>query len=302
MSPFTEARMHLGIELGGAGHHPARPAGPGRTRTPSAGVRHHLALVLAAARRGLDFVALPEPPAGGPDALALATRIAPLAGGVGLVAAATIAGAEPERLAAAIAGLDAASGGGPAGSRAPGSASGRGSTRSSSASHRVGSSRWSCCARTTPTRCRSSAGGRRRPGLRGRPRRRRPRPQPRPRGGRRRRSQPGRGRGHARRRGAPGRRPAPRQADLLRLDAVQAADPSSVRVLGTAADLADLIGATLRLGAADGITLLPWCCRATCAGSPTTRSRCWRARPAAQRLVGPAPAGAVAAPVHKVSA
>jgi alkanesulfonate monooxygenase SsuD/methylene tetrahydromethanopterin reductase-like flavin-dependent oxidoreductase (luciferase family) len=47
------------------------------------------------------------------------------------------------------------------------------------------------------------------------------------------------------------------QADLVRLDAVEAARPSSVRVSGTAADLADLIGATVRLGAADGITLLP---------------------------------------------
>jgi alkanesulfonate monooxygenase SsuD/methylene tetrahydromethanopterin reductase-like flavin-dependent oxidoreductase (luciferase family) len=45
--------------------------------------------------------------------------------------------------------------------------------------------------------------------------------------------------------------------DLAGLDAIAPSAASSIRVLGPAGDLADLVGATLRLGAADGITLQP---------------------------------------------
>lgn len=62
MSPFTEARMHLGVDL--------RFAAPG-TDT---------AMVRIAARRGLDFAAL-----AGRDAIATATTLAPLISGIGLI-------------------------------------------------------------------------------------------------------------------------------------------------------------------------------------------------------------------------
>jgi alkanesulfonate monooxygenase SsuD/methylene tetrahydromethanopterin reductase-like flavin-dependent oxidoreductase (luciferase family) len=258
MSPFTDARMHLGIELGGAGRHPAAARWTGQDPDTVAGVRHHLSLVLAAARRGLDFVALPEPPAGGPDALALATRIAPLAGGVGLVPAAAV-GADPAALAAAITALDAASAGRAGWQPLAGAGQwprvdGVLDAVLARTAHRplvvlradepeslpvVG--RWADVVRiaapgldaadTARTRVRAAVA-------------------------------------------AAGRDPDEvavmldvevhladdrhrAQTDLLRLDAVEAAAPSSVRVLGGAADLADLIGSTLRLGAADGITLLP---------------------------------------------
>ena len=45
--------------------------------------------------------------------------------------------------------------------------------------------------------------------------------------------------------------------DLLQLDAIAPCEPSSVRVLGRPSDVADLVGAAVRLGAADGITLVP---------------------------------------------
>jgi alkanesulfonate monooxygenase SsuD/methylene tetrahydromethanopterin reductase-like flavin-dependent oxidoreductase (luciferase family) len=45
--------------------------------------------------------------------------------------------------------------------------------------------------------------------------------------------------------------------DIVALDAIAPTEASSVRVLGRPSDLADLVGATVRLGAADGITLLP---------------------------------------------
>jgi alkanesulfonate monooxygenase SsuD/methylene tetrahydromethanopterin reductase-like flavin-dependent oxidoreductase (luciferase family) len=270
MSPFTDARMHLGIELGGAGHHPGAARFTGQDPADSAGVRHHLSLVLAAARRGLDFVAIPEPPVGGPDALALATRIAPLASGVGLVPAAPVGGADPAALGAAVTALDAAS-------------SGR-----SGWQPRAAAGQWPHVAELLERmdrRLPDTTGD----GLRSLNRRplvvlRADDPDSLPVVGRwadvARVSAAGLDDADAARArvraavAAAGRDPdeiavmldvevhlaADRhraQADLVRLDAVQAAEPSSVRVLGTPADVADLIGATVRLGAADGITLLP---------------------------------------------
>lgn len=273
MSPFTDARMHLGIELGGAGHHPGAARWTGQDPVLAAGVRHHLALVLAAARRGLDFVALPDPGlAGEPDALALATRIAPLAGGVGLVPAVSATAADPAALAAAVATLDAASSG-RAGwqPQVPRVGTPGGWRRAEETIERVSSlqaarpgggrplvvlraddpdalpvaARWADVVRVAA------------PGLDA--------------------AHAARDRVRAAVAGA-GRDPdevavmvdvevhlaADRyraRADLVELDAIEApadgAGPSSMRVLGTPADVADLIGAALRLGAADGVTLLP---------------------------------------------
>jgi luciferase-like monooxygenase len=273
MSAFTDARMHLGIELGGAGHHPGAARWTGQDPDTTAGVRHHLSLVLAAARRGLDFVALPEPPAGGPDALALATRIAPLASGVGLVPAVTLTGTGTDRLAAAVGALVAASSG------------------SAGWQPRVGAGQWSRVDRVLEQVAQGAPAAT--AGVRAVTRRplvvlRADDPDSLPVVGRWadvvRISAPGLDAADTARSrvraavAAAGRDPddvavmldvevhlgADRyraQADLVRLDAVQpptaTAGTPSVRVLGTAADLADLIGATVRLGAADGITLLP---------------------------------------------
>lgn len=285
MSPFTDARMHLGIELGGAGHHPGAARWTGQDPATAAGVRHHLALVLAAARRGLDYVALPGPGPdggadGGPDALALATRIAPLAGGVGLVPAVPVTGADPAALAAAVGALDTASAGRtgwqpevPAAVGAPvtgvdavvGTAAGRWRRAEETIEQvaqlqaaRTGRrplvvlraddpaalpvvARWADVVRVAA------------PGLDA--------------------ADQARDRVRATV-AAAGRDPdevavmvdvevhlaADRhlaRADLAELDALEAAAPSSMRVVGTPADVADLVGVTIRLGAADGITLLP---------------------------------------------
>jgi alkanesulfonate monooxygenase SsuD/methylene tetrahydromethanopterin reductase-like flavin-dependent oxidoreductase (luciferase family) len=261
--------MHLGIELGGAGHHPGAARWTGQDPVAAAGVRHHLALVLAAARRGLDFVALPDPGlAGEPDALALATRIAPLAGGVGLVPAVPAPGVDPAALAAAVAALDAASSG-RAGWQPQVAATGSWAhaedtiERVSELQARSGGqrplvvlraddpaalpvvARWADVVRVAA------------PGLDA--------------------ADAARARVRAAV-AAAGRDPdevavmvdvevhlaADRyraQADLVHLDAIEApadtTEPSAMRVLGTPADIADLIGTTIRLGAADGITLLP---------------------------------------------
>jgi alkanesulfonate monooxygenase SsuD/methylene tetrahydromethanopterin reductase-like flavin-dependent oxidoreductase (luciferase family) len=114
MSAFTEARMHLGVELRGAGRHPAalRRSGvdPAALVEPSWWTR----LVRDAGARGLDLVVLPAGrPEGAPvgvlDAVAMAERIAPFVPGIGLVPQVDVAAAEPTVLAKAISTLDVVS-------------------------------------------------------------------------------------------------------------------------------------------------------------------------------------------------
>jgi len=114
MSAFTEARMHLGVELRGAGRHPAalRRSGvdPAALVEPSWWTR----LVRDAGARGLDLVVLPAGrPQGAPvgvlDAVAMAERIAPFVPGIGLVPQVDVAAAEPTVLAKAISTLDVVS-------------------------------------------------------------------------------------------------------------------------------------------------------------------------------------------------
>ena len=108
MSAFTEARMHLGVELRGAGRHPAalRLAGvdPGALADPAWWTQ----LVRDAAARGLDLVVLPEP-GGVLDATALPGRIAPFVPGIGLVPQVDVAGVEPGVLAKTVSALDVVS-------------------------------------------------------------------------------------------------------------------------------------------------------------------------------------------------
>ena len=109
MSAFTEARMHLGVELCGAGRHPAalRRGGvdPAALVDPAWCTR----LVRDAAARGLDLVVLPDGPAGVLDAVAMAGRIAPLVPGIGLVPQVDVTGTDPALPAKAIATLDVVS-------------------------------------------------------------------------------------------------------------------------------------------------------------------------------------------------
>ncbi|HLU58035.1 MAG TPA: LLM class flavin-dependent oxidoreductase [Pseudonocardia sp.] len=114
MSPFTEARMHLAVELTVAGRHPA--AARWAKLAPSAAFdpAHHAALARTAARRGLDMVLLPHTfHADGPllDAVSLAARIAPVVPGIGLVPTATVTHTEPFHISKAIATLDIVSSG-----------------------------------------------------------------------------------------------------------------------------------------------------------------------------------------------
>ena len=110
MSPFTEARMHLAVELSAAGRHPAAARWARLEPAALAGPTHHVALARTAARRGLDLVAIPHTfrPDGGPvlDAVALAARIAPVVPGIGLVPTATVTHTEPFHVSKAIATLD----------------------------------------------------------------------------------------------------------------------------------------------------------------------------------------------------
>ncbi len=101
MTRFVEARMHLGVEITGAGRHPGAAAWTGQD---PAGPRQVLAQVGTAAGRGLDLVAL-----GGSDAVALATRVAPAVGGIGLVPGVPLGDAAVA--ADALAGLDVVSAG-----------------------------------------------------------------------------------------------------------------------------------------------------------------------------------------------
>jgi len=110
MSPFTEARMHLAVELTAAGRHPAAARWARLDPAVLVSAAHHVALVRTAARRGLDFALLPHSfhPDGGPllDAVALAARIAPVVPGIGLVPTATVTHTEPFHVSKAIAALD----------------------------------------------------------------------------------------------------------------------------------------------------------------------------------------------------
>ncbi|QJY49897.1 LLM class flavin-dependent oxidoreductase [Pseudonocardia broussonetiae] len=116
MSPFTEARLHLGVEIGGAGRHPGA-ARRGRLDAEALlDPAWSVGLVRTAAARGLDLVVLTGPFAGTADtpeldAVALAARIAPVVPGIGLVPQATVTRAEPVHLSTAIAALDLVSDG-----------------------------------------------------------------------------------------------------------------------------------------------------------------------------------------------
>jgi len=108
MSAFTEARMHLGVELRGAGRHPAALRLGGVGRGALADPAWWTQLVRDAAARGLDLVVLPEP-GGVLDAVVLAERIAPFVPGIGLVPQVDVAGVEPGVLATTVSALDAVS-------------------------------------------------------------------------------------------------------------------------------------------------------------------------------------------------
>jgi alkanesulfonate monooxygenase SsuD/methylene tetrahydromethanopterin reductase-like flavin-dependent oxidoreductase (luciferase family) len=111
MSAFTEARMHLGVELRGAGRHPAALRLGGVDPAALADPAWWTQLVRDAAARGLDLVVLPAPgdPAGVLDVMTLAERIAPFVPGIGLVPQVDVAAAEPTVPAKAIATLDVVS-------------------------------------------------------------------------------------------------------------------------------------------------------------------------------------------------
>jgi alkanesulfonate monooxygenase SsuD/methylene tetrahydromethanopterin reductase-like flavin-dependent oxidoreductase (luciferase family) len=278
--------MHLGVEIGGAGRHPGAAHRTGADPEALRGVRHHLAMVMAA-RRGLDFVALADPePDGtgsGTGALTLATRIAPVAGGIDLLPAVDVVDTDDPT--AALTAFAAASAGRVGWQPVP-----------------LHPGAWSEAAQVLDRVANRWAGA---PGLRavdsggGDPQ------DPAPRRGRAappltvvrgddpaalsvlarwadvvRIAAPCLDAAHeARARVRAAVAAAARDPDdvavlldvevhlaadrhrarteLDRLDAVVPVPPSSMRVLGPAADLADLVGATLRLGAADGITLQP---------------------------------------------
>jgi alkanesulfonate monooxygenase SsuD/methylene tetrahydromethanopterin reductase-like flavin-dependent oxidoreductase (luciferase family) len=282
MSSFTDARMHLGVEIAGAGHHPGAAGWTGADPAATAGVRHHLGMVMAA-RRGLDFVALPGAAPDGADALALATRMAPVVGGIDVVPGAPVA--DPAALAAALAGFDAASAGRvgwqPA---APARGDAAGWARVAAALEHV-AGHWAAGAADPAPRPVDATD--RRPAHPTPPlivlRADDPAALPVAAGWADvvRIAAPGLDAAHeARARvraaaAAAGRDPddvavlldvevhlaADRHRARTDLDALDAlagtAAPSSLRVTGPASDLADLVGTALRLGAADGLTLLP---------------------------------------------
>lgn len=115
MSPFTEARMHLAVELTAAGRHPAAARWARIDPAVLLSAAHHAGLVRTAARRGLDLALLPHAfhPDGGPllDAVSLAARIAPVVPGIGLVPTATVTHTEPFHVSKSIATLDIVSSG-----------------------------------------------------------------------------------------------------------------------------------------------------------------------------------------------
>jgi alkanesulfonate monooxygenase SsuD/methylene tetrahydromethanopterin reductase-like flavin-dependent oxidoreductase (luciferase family) len=115
MSPFTEARMHLAVELTAAGRHPAAARWAKLDPAVLLSPVHHAGLVRTAARRGLDLALLPHTfhPDGGAllDAVSLAARIAPVVPGIGLAPTATVTHTEPFHVSKAIATLDIVSSG-----------------------------------------------------------------------------------------------------------------------------------------------------------------------------------------------
>jgi alkanesulfonate monooxygenase SsuD/methylene tetrahydromethanopterin reductase-like flavin-dependent oxidoreductase (luciferase family) len=115
MSPFTEARMHLAVELTAAGRHPAAARWARLDPAVLLSAVHHAGLVRTAARRGLDLALIPHTfhPDGGPflDAVSLAARIAPVVPGIGLVPTATVTHTEPFHISKLIATLDIVSSG-----------------------------------------------------------------------------------------------------------------------------------------------------------------------------------------------
>jgi alkanesulfonate monooxygenase SsuD/methylene tetrahydromethanopterin reductase-like flavin-dependent oxidoreductase (luciferase family) len=115
MSPFTEARMHLAVELSAAGRHPAAARWARLDPAVLLSAVHHAGLVRTAARRGLDLALIPHTfhPDGGPllDAMSLAARIAPVVPGIGLAPATTVTHTEPFHVSKAIATLDMVSSG-----------------------------------------------------------------------------------------------------------------------------------------------------------------------------------------------
>jgi alkanesulfonate monooxygenase SsuD/methylene tetrahydromethanopterin reductase-like flavin-dependent oxidoreductase (luciferase family) len=116
MNAFTEARMHLGVELRGAGRHPAALRGSGVDPAALVDPAWWTRLVRDAAARGLDLVVLPDGrPEGAPvgvlDAVTLAERIAPFVPGIGLAPQVDVVGAEPTVLSKAISTLDVVSAG-----------------------------------------------------------------------------------------------------------------------------------------------------------------------------------------------
>ena len=114
MSPFTQARMHLAVELSGAGRHPAAARWARLDPATLVSAQHHVALARTAARRGLDLAFIPdtfvdtEPVL---DAVAVAARVAPVVPGIGLVPTVTVTHTEPFHTSKAIATLDIVSGG-----------------------------------------------------------------------------------------------------------------------------------------------------------------------------------------------
>jgi alkanesulfonate monooxygenase SsuD/methylene tetrahydromethanopterin reductase-like flavin-dependent oxidoreductase (luciferase family) len=118
MSPFTEARMHLAVELQGAGRHPAAAGWAGLDRASLLTPQHYVALTRTAARSGIDIALFPDTfdadgPASAPvlDAVAIAARVAPVVPGIGLAPTATVTHTEPFHLSKSIATLDIVSGG-----------------------------------------------------------------------------------------------------------------------------------------------------------------------------------------------
>jgi alkanesulfonate monooxygenase SsuD/methylene tetrahydromethanopterin reductase-like flavin-dependent oxidoreductase (luciferase family) len=115
MSPFTEARMHLAVELTAAGRHPAAAHWAGLDPAVLLSAAHHAGLVRTAARRGLDLALIPHTfhPDGGPllDAVSLAARLAPVVPGIGLAPTATVTHTEPFHVSKSIATLDIVSSG-----------------------------------------------------------------------------------------------------------------------------------------------------------------------------------------------
>jgi alkanesulfonate monooxygenase SsuD/methylene tetrahydromethanopterin reductase-like flavin-dependent oxidoreductase (luciferase family) len=115
MSPFTQARMHLAVEISAAGRHPGAARWAGLTPEVLVRPEHYAALVRTAAARGLDFVAIPDSFAESPvpvlDAVSIAARVAPVVRGIGLVPTATVTHTEPFHVSKAIATLDMVTGG-----------------------------------------------------------------------------------------------------------------------------------------------------------------------------------------------